>query len=299
METRILNYFLTVAKMRNITHAAQKLHITQPTLSRQLKQLEDEMGTQLLIRGKREVTLTPEGKMLEHRAQDILTLIDQTTNEIHNFNQHELSGTINLGYVESNVSFFVDDLIAKFQKEHPLVKFHTFSAFGDDIKDKLDTGILDIGFVITPIETAKYHYFNLPIYERWGIFVNQSHPLSQKQNVTADDLQDYPIIYPWRNILQNELNSVVGLDPRKLNIKVTTNLSPNSLPLIDKYDYCMLGINSISRFNPYANIVFVPFENYLQTSHVLIWRKNHHYSELISTFIDFVKHHVSHETQVN
>ena len=96
METRVLKYFLTVAKMQNITRAAQRLHITQPTLSRQLKQLEDELDAQLLIRGKREVTLTAEGKVLAHKAQDILTLITQTTNEIRNFNHHELSGTINL-----------------------------------------------------------------------------------------------------------------------------------------------------------------------------------------------------------
>ena len=297
METRILKYFLTVAKMQNITRAAQELHITQPTLSRQLKQLEDELGTQLLIRGKREITLTAEGKMLEHRAQDILTLINQTTNEIQSFNHHELSGTINLGYVESNVSFFVDDLIAEFQTKYPLVKFQTYSAIGDDIKDKIDTGILDLGFVITPIETAKYNYFSLPIYERYGVFVNQKHPLAHQPTITADDLEDYPIIYPWRNILQNELSAVVGLDLQKLNIKITANLSPNSLPLVHQHDYCMLGIDSISSFNPYNDIVFVPFENYLQTSHRLIWRKNHHYSELIMTFIEFVKHHVSRETQ--
>lgn len=297
METRVLKYFLTVAKMQNITHAAQKLHITQPTLSRQLKQLEDELGVQLLIRGKREITLTAEGRMLEHHARDILTLIDQTTSEIQNFNQHELNGTINLGYVESKVSFFVDDLIADFQKQFPHVKFQTYSAIGDDIKDKIDTGILDLGFVITPIETAKYHCFDLPLYERYGIFVNQTHPLAHKSTITVDDLGDYPIIYPWRNILQNELSAVVGLDPQKLNIKITANLSPNSLPLVHQSNYCMLGIDSISRFNPYDNVVFIPFENYLQTSHQLIWRKNYHYSKLITTFIDFVKQHVSRETQ--
>lgn len=152
METRVLKYFLTVAKMQNITHAAQKLHITQPTLSRQLKQLEDELGAQLLIRGKREITLTAEGRMFEHHARDILTLINQTTSEIQNFNQHELSGTINPGYVESKVSFFVDDLIADFQKQFPHVKLQTYSAIGNDIKDKIATGILDLGFVITQLK---------------------------------------------------------------------------------------------------------------------------------------------------
>ena len=298
METRILKYFLTVAKMQNITRAAQRLHITQPTLSRQLKQLEDELGAQLLIRGKREVTLTAEGKVLARKAQDILALITQTTNEIHNFNHHELSGTINLGYVESHVSFFVDDLIAEFQNQYPHVKFQTYSATGDDLKDKIDTGLLDLGFVVTPIETAKYKCFNLPIYERLGAFVNCNHPLANKQTINADDLANFPIIYPWQNILQDELQAVIGLDPQKLNIKITANLSPNSLPLIHKHNYCLLGIGSIGRFNPYDDIVFIPFENYLRTSHVLIWRKNHHYSELVMTFIKFVKQHVSHETQV-
>lgn len=105
-----------------------------------------------MIRGKREITLTAEGRMFEHHARDILTLINQTTSEIQNFNQHELSGTINLGYVESKVSFFVDDLIADFQKQFPHVKLQTYSAIGNDIKDKIDTGILDLGFVITQLK---------------------------------------------------------------------------------------------------------------------------------------------------
>lgn len=297
METRILKYFLTVARTRNITHAAQKLHITQPTLSRQLKQLETELNVQLMVRGGREVTLTPAGHALAYRAQDILTLLDQATTEVHSLNHQELSGTINLGYVESNVSFFVDDLIAAFQDKHPLVQFHTFSAIGDDIKEKLDTGVLDIGFVITPIETAKYHHLTLPIYERWGIFVNKKHPLARYSEVTAADLKDYPIIYPWRSILQNELNSVVGLDPRKLNIKVTANLLPNSLPLVHQHNYCMLGIDSISRFNPYDDVIFIPFENYLQTSHELIWRKNHHYPAVIKKFIGFVNQEITAKTR--
>ncbi len=297
METRILKYFLTVAKTQNITHAAQRLHITQPTLSRQLKQLEAELGVQLLIRGKRTVTLTPAGQALEHRAQDILTLLDQTTTELHTLNHQELSGTINLGYVESNVSFFVDDLIATFQGEHPLVQFHAFSAIGDDIKDKLNTGILDLGFVINPIETAKYHCLELPIYERYGAFVNQDHPLAKKQTITVPDLADYPIIYPWRSLLQNELNSVVGLDPNKLNIKITANLAPNILPLVRKYNYCLLAIAGVSKFNPYPDITFVPFENYLQTPHKLIWRKNHHYSAAVKAFIDFASREIGAMTE--
>lgn len=296
METRILKYFLTVAHTKNITQAANLLHITQPTLSRQLKQLETELNAQLIIRGKREISLTAKGKILERQSQLILNIINQTKDEIQSFDQHALNGTIHLGYVESNITFFVNNLIAQFQKANPLVKFQTYSAIGDDIKERIDNGTLDIGFVITPIETAKYNYFKLPITDQWGIFVNQQHPLAHYQNITANDLQNYPLIYPWRNILQDELQSSIGLDPSKLNIKIIANLSSNSFPLVHQFNYCMLGIQSINRFNPYHDINFIPFKNRLRASHGLIWQKNHRYSDLTMEFIHFVKQRVSHET---
>lgn len=289
METRILKYFLTVAHTKNITQAAKLLHITQPTLSRQLKQLETELNAQLIIRGKREITLTAQGKILERQSQTLLKVINQTKEEIQNFDQNSLNGTISIGYVESSASFFINNVIAQFQEKHPLVKFQTYSAIGDDIKDRIDNGLLDLGVVITPIETAKYHYFKLPITDQWGVFVNQRHPLAHYQNITVTDLKDYPIIYPWRNILQDELQSVVGLDPKKLNVKIIANLPSNSLPFIHQFNYCMLGIQSISHFNPYQDVKFIPFKNSFQPSHGLIWQKNRHYSDLILQFINFVK----------
>lgn len=296
METRILKYFLTVAHTKNITQAANLLHITQPTLSRQLKQLETELNAKLLIRGKREITLTAQGKILERQAKTLLQVINQTKEEIQNFDLNSLNGTIRIGYVESNASFFINDTIAQFQKKHPLVKFQTYSAIGDDIKNQIDNGILDIGIVITPIETAKYHYFQLPITDQWGIFVNQQHPLAHYQNIMVTDLKNYPIIYPWRNILQDELQSVIGLNPQTLNVKIIANLPSNSLQFVHQFNYCMLGIQSINRFNPYQDVKFIPFKNSFQTCHGLIWQKNHHYSNLINSFIEFVKYHVSHET---
>lgn len=292
METRILHYFLTVAKTRNITQAAQQLHITQPTLSRQLKQLEDQLGTPLFIRGKREITLTVAGQILERQAKKILMMIAQTQEEIKLSNQQQLSGSINLGCVESNVTYFVDDLIAQFQAQYPLVKINNYSADGDDLKAQMDEDFLDLSFLIEPIEAAKYHYISLPIYEKWGLYVNQNHPLAQKQTLTADDLADYPLILPRRSIVQNELSAVIGIDVDKLNVKMTLNLSSNAFPLVEKYNYCLFSIGGIGKLNLYPNITFIPFENYFRTGHGLAWRKNSHYSAAVKTFIDFVKEHV-------
>lgn len=294
METRILKYFLTIAKTKNITQAAQKLHITQPTLSRQIKQLENELHTTLFIRGKREIQLTAQGRILERKANDILTMINQTKEEISLFDNHELSGFINLGYVESHVAQFVDELIAQFQAKYPLIRFNTYSADGDDIKEKIDSGLLDLGFLIEPVEAAKYHLIKIPIYERWGIFVNHNHPLASKQTINAEDLNDYPMIFPRRSLVQNELTSVIGINPEKINIKLTINLSANAFYFIEKYNYCMLGIDGISYLNSSPEICFIPFENYFQTGHMLAWRKNKRYSKAVQTFIEFTKQQLTH-----
>lgn len=179
MELRVLRYFLTVARVENITHAATILHVTQPTLSRQLADLEKNLETQLFIRGKSKITLTEAGMLLRQRAEEILTLADKTEKEFKDQN-NLVGGTISIGSVESLTSNVILQLLKDFNMEYPQVKYHIYSGTGDDIKERIDKGLLDVGILLEPIHIEKYDFIRLPQKERWGVLMKTSSPLAQK-----------------------------------------------------------------------------------------------------------------------
>ena len=167
MELRVLKYFLVVAREENITRSAQLLHITQPTLSRQLMQLEDELGVQLFKRSKYRIILTDDGMLLRRRAQEIVDLAEKIEREFQNRNE-ELSGEIAIGCGETNSMSFLSERIADFRREHPLVSFNIYSATADDIKDRLEKGLLDLGLLAEPVEIGRYDFIRMPKRDIWG-----------------------------------------------------------------------------------------------------------------------------------
>ena len=183
MELRVLNYFLMTAREENITKAAKLLHITQPTLSRQLMQLEEELGATLFERGKHSITLTEDGKLLERRAQEILELAEKTKEE---FLQKEssLTGELSVGSGELRSSRFLAQLLASFQKEHPLVRYEIYSGNSDNIKERIEQGTLDLGILVEPVDMSKYEFLRLPEKETWGILVREDSKLAEKEKVT-------------------------------------------------------------------------------------------------------------------
>lgn len=180
MDTRVIKYFLTVAQTNNITHAAQQLHITQPTLSRQIIDLEKELGVTLFDRKQRRMTLTTEGILFQQRASTILSLIDHTKEELQN-TEKELTGVIKIGCVVSKVSKFVMQTVYKFQKQYPNVKFNIYDGNGDLLRQRLDAGLDDLAVLIEPVEAAKYNFIVLPVREQWGLIVKSSDPLAKKK----------------------------------------------------------------------------------------------------------------------
>ena len=199
MEIRVLKYFLAVAREENITKAAEVLHITQPTLSRQLMQLEDELGAQLYIRGKNKITLTEEGMLLRRRAEEIVDLADKTERE---FLQREdlIAGEIYIGAGETYAMRQVAKMMKEFSIQYPQVQYHLFSGQADDIKERIDKGLIDFGLLTEPVDIEKYDFARLNYKDRWGIIVPNDSVLASKEHVTPQDLINQPLLIPQRSI---------------------------------------------------------------------------------------------------
>ncbi|KRL27089.1 LysR substrate binding domain protein [Limosilactobacillus frumenti DSM 13145] len=287
METRVLKYFLTVARTNNITKAARKLHITQPTLSRQIMDLEQELGVTLFDRQNRHLQLTKQGALFQQKAMLLLSLLDQTKQELQQ-SGHDLVGTVNLGCVVSNASSYIMKKVAAFQERYPDVQFNIYDGNGDLLKQRLDTGLENLVVLIQPIEAAKYNYVIMPIKERWGVFMRRDLPFANKKHITKTDLYQVPLILPVRNIVRDDVSEVLGLDQRKLTVKATNNLPNNALELLRTGKYYGIGIQGVNQFYNDPQIKFVPFAPAKETGHVIAWRKNIPLSPAATRFLQFL-----------
>lgn len=298
METRVLHYFLMVAKLGNVTKAAKSLHITQPTLSRQIADLESEMGIKLFDRSNRHLVLTKAGTVFQQRAKMILDLIVQTEVEVKQEND-ELTGTIHIGCVESSASMFIMKIVKQMQKLYPNVQFDIYTGNGDTLRERIDQGFLDCALLIEPVETAKYNYMVLPTKDTWGIIVRKDDSLAQKNYVTNTDLYKIPLITNHRSLVRDELIDILKLNPNKLDIVAEYNLTSNAIQLVKLGDYYLLGIKGIYEMHNDPEITFIPFSPTKQTGHVLAWRKNTLLSPATKKFIQLVSETVNHQVQTH
>lgn len=197
MEIRKLKYFLTVANEGNITRASEILFISQPALSRQIQQLEEELGVQLVIRGKREITLTEVGMLLKIRAQEILSLIEKSEKECQAFNS-KIDGQIFVGIPESSSGKKFIELLNAFGKLYPEVTYDIYTGTGDDIQDRLEKGLLDIGVFMSSTSITQYHYIELSERELWGVLLPETSQLAQQKSVQPEDLLNAPLLMSRR-----------------------------------------------------------------------------------------------------
>ena len=191
MELRVLRYFLMVAREENITRAAGLLHVTQPTLSRQLIQLEEELGVKLFHRNKYRITLTEEGLLLKQRAQEIVALSDKAKQELTK-SEGTLSGEIAIGCAEARSFSVLAGQIVAFRKLYPRVRFRIYSATADDVKDRMENGLLDMGLLMEPVDIGRYAFIRMPVRERYGVLVRRDSPLAEKESVRPEDLVGMP-----------------------------------------------------------------------------------------------------------
>lgn len=288
MELRVLKYFLTVAEEENITRAAEVLHLTQPTLSRQINSLEEDLGTKLFVRGKRKVSLTEAGFFLKKRAEEIIGLLEKTERDF--IDQRDMvSGIISIGCVESNTARMLAKYLTAFNEKYPNVTYNIFSGTGDDIKEKIDRGSIEIGVLLEPVNYENYEFIRFDEQERWGILTRPESVFGQKEYITQADIIGQPLINSNRTIVRNEIRNWFALDESQLKVSATFNLNSGVAFLVENgfgHAICIEG--STTMIDP-AKLVFRPLFPELFTRCVLIWRKDAVFSHTVSKFIEYVK----------
>lgn len=285
MELRVLRYFLMAAREENMTKAAQLLHVTQPTLSRQIMQLEEELGCKLFRRSNHNIYLTEEGMLLKKRAQDIITLADRTQKEFED-RQDEMAGEIVFGCAEAKCMQELAGVIAAFQKDHPLVKYEIYTANADDIKERLDRGLIDIGLLSEPVDISKYNFHRLKKKEKWRALVPNDSELARKEVITPADLLDIPIMLVKRDLVKNEVENWFGEYFSQIRVVGTYNLLNNAAVMVENHIGVLLSypVGAI-----YENLTFVPLSPPLETGFVLVWRKNQVLSSPVQNFLDRIR----------
>ena len=288
MELRVLKYFLTVAEEGNITRAADILHITQPTLSRQLMELEAELGTALLIRGKRSVTLTDEGFLFKQQAEMIVELSDQLE---HTFKEKKdvVCGTIRIGAAEAAGGRALAVYMKEFRDKYPDVQFDLYNGMADNIKEMLEHGLLDLGLVLEPIDTAKFEYIRLPHKETWGLLLRKDHELAEKEMITVEDIPQYPLIMPGRENAKNELLHWMQCEERHLNVPAYYNLLSNAALLVGAGMGCAVCLDGALSIHADPALCFRRILPEHTTRSVILWKKNHLFSQVASLFIQTIQ----------
>lgn len=285
MDIRELKYFLTVAHEGNFSRAADQLHITQPALSRQIMLLEDEIGVQLLERGKRHVTLTESGFLLAQRAKDILDLIDKTEREFSE-QKNFVGGTVCVGCVETIAASFLSECIVDYAANYPEVMFNVYTSYTDDIRGKLDLGVLDIGILTEPAEIAKYDFAYLPIVDEWGAILERTHPLARQSEIRPSDLLKERLILPRRDVFQTEITSWLGKERGKANVVATHSLLTTSVLLVERGFGCAVGPKYSYEYCKSGKCVWLPFEPRKYLRHVMVWKKNTQLAPAVKKFIE-------------
>ncbi len=292
MENRLLKYFLVVAQEENITRASEILHVSQPALSKQLMQLEDELGAKLFIRGKRSLTLTEEGRFLRQRAQEIVDLTEKTERDfkdgIVSFN-----GVISIGMGESAASDWLADKISEFSAVYPNVKFDFYSATADSVKTRIEKGLLDMGILIGPTgDLSKYNQITLPVTDRWGVLVSICNEISEKQFVTAEDLKYEKMFLPKRALNQTDISAWFGDCYSDKNVVGTYNLLKNAAMLVKKNLGVALAIDGATLIYDSQSVVWIPLKPEIELKSVLVWKKYKDASPSATKFLEFIDHSV-------
>jgi len=236
LEIQVLRNFLAVAREGNITNAANHIHIAQPSLSRQIKNLEKELGQQLFIRGSHSVSLTPEGMILRKRAEDVIAMVDKIEDEFYTMGD-SVSGDIHIGAGETYVFRYIVDILKKLQKDHPNIHYHLYSGNAAEVTERLDKGLLDFGLLMQPADITKYDYFNLPKKDIWGVVMRRDSILAEKETIRCQDLEGLPLICSRQSIQTMEKNTFVEWFDGKLeqmNIIATFSLVYNAALMVQQ-----------------------------------------------------------------
>ena len=294
MELRVLRYFLTIAREGSITNAANVLHVTQPTLSRQIHDLEEELGQRLFVRGSRNMSLTAEGMILRKRAEEIISMVDKTEAEFHSMS-NVVSGDIYIGGGETEAVKLIAQIVCELRTAYPEIHYHLYSGKAEDVTERLDKGLLDFGLLIQPADISKYDYFNIPARDTWGVIMRKDIPLAKKETIRKEDLLNVPLICSRQVISEerhrNEFAEWFGEDFDKLDIVTTFNLVYNAAIMVEAGVGYAITIDKIANTTESSSLCFRPLEPQLDSGLNIIWKKDQVFSAAAALFFKKLREH--------
>lgn len=286
MELRVLQYFLAVAREQSISAAAASLHLSQPTLSTQLKALEEELGKQLLVRGvkgSRRVTLTEEGMILRKRSEEILSLVQRTENEITRADE-TIVGDVYIGSGETDIVRFFARAAKSIQKRYPDIHYHISSGNAEYVLESLDRGLIDFGLLFGSFDAQKYDALPLPVRDTWGVLMRRDAPLAEKAAVEPEDLWDKPLILSHQRGDDQFLSRWMRREVAKLNVVATYNLVFNASLLVDEglgYALCLDKLINTRE----SSLCFRPCAPKLEAPAWIVWKKYQVFSKATGAFL--------------
>ena len=294
MDIRVLNYFLVVAREENITKAAQLLHITQPTLSRQLMQLEEELEVKLFQRSNHSVMLTDEGLLFRRRAQELVSLADRAKNEVAQ-NEDTLTGTISIGCKEMLSVRELAQMMVAFQEQFPRVKFEIYSGSNENIEEKLEQGTLDMGLFLEPFSAAKYDFIPMRTKEQWGALLYKELPLASQDAIRPGDLVGTLVVTVQHHTPTHlALVSWSGDFAKEMDFCANYNVLHNAVIVARERKGAVICLKLDSH---YDDMKFLPLEPKLELGSVLAWKDRQTYSKTTKAFIQFLKQYQTGQTE--
>lgn len=288
MDIRVLQYFLAVAREESITKAAERLRMTQPPLSRHLKDLEDELGKQLLIRGSKKVTLTEDGMLLRKRAEELVDLMEKTKTELTSSNEN-ISGDIHISCGETEAISFLAQAAWDLRQKYPLIHYHIYSGDAERVTERLDKGLIDFGLLVGPVDVNQYDYIRLPLKDTWGVLMRKDSPLAEKESITAEDLWDKPLIISHQTSINSEMFSWLKTDITKLNIVATYDLVYNASLFVKKGFGYVIALDKLINTTGDSALCFRPLYPALKAGLCIIWKKYQVFSRASNAFLQQLK----------
>lgn len=291
MELRTLRYFLAVAREENMTEAANVLHVTQPTLSRQIADLERELGVELFERTNRSCALTGDGMRLRQRAEEILALVDQTESEMGDQGLG-IAGNIRIGAGETQAMSYVLDTFAALRRDYPAVTIELYTGNADATEERLERGLLDFALLLEPVNLEKYEWVRIPQTDRAGVTVASDGPWGKLDLLTPVDLAKMPLLLSSRT--SNKAIDLVAwsdgtLDLEALDVVGHFDLIGNASHLIRSGTACAMGIDHLLQVDASSQMRFVPLDPPIEIASYLVWKKYRLRSRACDEFLNRLK----------
>ena len=287
MEIRVLRYFLEIARESNMSRAAKILHVSQPTLSKQMKELESELGKKLFHRGSTSVSLTDEGMLLRKRAEDILKMVDKTTSEFLELD-NITGGEVHIGCAESHQIKYLAWVIKDFKEAYPRFRYHLTSGNTEQVVERLDRGLIDFAFIVEPPNLERYNHIEIPGTDIWGLAIRKDHPLAEKKEIVFADLTGIDLICSEQG-MKFDIARWCGENTDQLKLSGTINLCYNGGIFVEEGLGGMLTFDRLVNTGDDSNLCFRPLSPRLETKMYIIWKKYQVFTPIAELLLDELK----------